>query len=535
MKFRFLYLIYSLIILLMLDSCARRGRPTGGEKDLDAPILISATPDHKSINFNTKKIRINFDEYIKLKDINKQLVISPPMDNQPIITPVGTASKFINIKILDTLKENTTYTFNFGNSVEDNNEGNPLEQFKYVFSTGSYIDSLNVSGTITDAFNKDPDKDVSILLYEVTENYTDSIIYNEQPSYVANSLDSIGFELTNLKSGKYLMVALSDANNNYKFNPRLDKIGFLPNFITLPTDSTYNINLFKEELPFKLARPSEVKKGHIYFGYEGDSKGLNIEPLLKQSDSFKSSVVFETALDSVSYWFTPTKADSIQFKVSHKSFVDTLTVKLRSKEIDPLLVVSNESRGTTLSLRDTFAIATNIPIHQIDKSKIKIMDKDSVNVNFTTSLDASKMKLRFNFEKKYNNRYKFNLLPNAIEDLFGNVNDTLNFNRSTKHPDDYGIINLSLQNVESFPIILELTDEKFNLISRIYATENQIFKFKNLDPKNYLFRVIYDTNKNGKWDTGDFLKRIKPEKMIYRKEPIELRANWELNEDFILN
>ena len=145
MKFRFLHFIYGLIILVMLYSCARRGRPIGGEKDIDAPILISATPDHKSVNFDTKKIRINFNEYIKLEDVNKQLVISPPMENQPIISPVGTASKFINIKILDTLKENTTYTLNFGNSVKDNNEGNVLEQFKYVFSTGNYIDSLNVS------------------------------------------------------------------------------------------------------------------------------------------------------------------------------------------------------------------------------------------------------------------------------------------------------------------------------------------------------------------------------------------------------
>ena len=532
MKNLYTFIISCLVIILLFDSCARRGRPTGGEKDKDAPILISAEPDHKSTNFNTRKIRINFDEYIKLKDINKQLVISPPMENQPIITPVGTASKFIDIKILDTLKENTTYTFNFGNSVEDNNEGNPLEQFKYVFSTGDYIDSLSVSGTIADAFNKNPDSDVSILLYEVTENYTDSIIYNERPSYVANSLDSIGFELTNLKSGKYLMVALNDANNNYKFNPKVDKIGFLPDFITLPTDSTYKITLFKEETPFKLMRPSEVKKGHIYFGYEGNPKGISIEPLLQQSEDYKSNMVFEKELDSVSYWFTPIKADSIQFKVSHKSFIDTVTVKLRSKEIDSLLV-SNETRGV-LNLRDTFTISTNIPIHNIDKSKIKIMDKDSVNVNFTTSLDKSKMKLSLNFDKKYNNRYQFSLLPDAVEDLFGNVNDTLNFNTSTKHPDDYGIINLSLKNVESFPIILELIDEDFKLIESIYATENQIFKFKSLAPKNYNFRVIYDSNKNGKWDAGDFLTRRESEKIIYRIKPIEIRANWDLNEDFIL-
>ena len=135
-------LLLLLFLSLFITNCAKRGRPTGGKKDSIPPLLVSAEPDHKSINFKAKKVRIDFDEYVKLKDINKQLVISPPLKNAPIITPVGTASKFLNIKILDTLRENTTYTFNFGNSIVDNNEENKLEHFKYVVSTGTYIDSL---------------------------------------------------------------------------------------------------------------------------------------------------------------------------------------------------------------------------------------------------------------------------------------------------------------------------------------------------------------------------------------------------------
>lgn len=532
MKIFLKHIIYSVIVILILNSCARRGRPTGGEKDKDAPIMITAEPSHKSTHFKGKKIRINFDEYIKLKDINKELVISPPMENQPIIIPVGTASKFIDIKILDTLKENTTYTFNFGNSVEDNNEGNTLEQFKYVFSTGDYIDSLSVSGKVFDAFNKKPDENISILLYEVTKKFNDSIIYKERPSYVGNTLDSIGFELTNLKEGKYLMIALNDANNNYKFDPKIDKIGFISDYITLPTDSSYNITLFKEELPFKLMRASEIKKGHIYFGYQGNATGIEIEPLNINLKDFKSALVYEKDKDSVSYWFTPIKKDSILFKVSHKSVVDTVTVKLRAKEIDSLLV-SSEIRGV-LNLRDTFSLSTNIPINKIDKSKITLLDKDSTKVNFTTFLDKSKKKLKLNFEKKYNNRYQFSLLPSAIEDLFRNVNDTLNFTVTTKHPDDYGAINITLHDVKKFPIIVELVDADFNLIKKMYSTENKVFKFKNLIPKNYMIRVIYDTNKNGKWDTGNFLKRIKPEKVIYFKKSIEIRALWVKNEDFYL-
>jgi len=530
MQFRYSYLIYSLIILLILESCARRGRPTGGERDKDAPIMITAIPDHETVNFTSQKIRINFDEYIKLKDINKQLVISPPMEYPPIITPVGTASLFINIKILDTLKENTTYTFNFGNSVEDNNEGNPLEQFKYVFSTGNYIDSLTVSGNVSDAFNKDPDDDISLLLYEVTKDYTDSIIYNQRPDYIANALDSVGYEITNLKSGTYLLIALNDFSNNKKFDPKQDKIGFHHSFINLPTDSTYNISLFKEELPYKLMRAAEVKQGHIFFGYEGNPQGMKIEPLDTVSKDFKSTLVFEKDIDSVSYWYTPSKLDSILFKVSTKNKIDTVTVKLRSKEIDSL-VVSSITRNN-LSLRDTFAISTNIPIQKIDKSKISLLDKDSINVNFTTSLDVSKLTLKLNFDKKFDTDYKFRFLPNAIEDLFGNINDTLNFSAKTKHPDDYGNINLTLTNVESFPIIIDLIDDKDEIVEQVYATENQLFRFKHLDPKNYTFRVIFDENKNGKWDSGNFLLRTNPEKIKYYDKVIEIRANWDVNQTF---
>lgn len=278
-------------------------------------------------------------------------------------------------------------------------------------------------------------------------------------------------------------------------------------------------------------RATEVKKGHIYFGYQGNPKGIKIELLSKKPAEFKSKLVFENELDSLSYWFTPQK-DSLQFKVTYNKRVDTVTVKLRAKEIDSLLV-TNEIRGT-LNLLDTFAIATNIPIDKIDKSKIKIIDKDSSDVPFTTFLDKSKKKLKLNFKKKYNNRYQFELLPNAIEDLFGNVNDSLNFNTSTKHPDDYGVINLTVHNVESYPIIVDVLDTDFKLIRSVYATDKNVFKFEFLEPDKYLFRVIYDVNKNKKWDAGNFLKRKKSETIFYSKNPVEIKGNWIEIKDFYL-
>src|SRR5690606_30378112 len=194
-------------------------------------------PKNYGTNFDGREIKLVFDEYVKLKNVNKQLIVSPPLSRAPEISPL-TASKTITIKISDALQPNTTYSFNFGQSIEDNNESNPYPQFKYIFSTGSYIDSLKLGGVIKDAYNKNPDNFVSVMLYEADENFNDSIIYNENPRYITNTLDSLKtFSLENLKAGKYLLVAMKDANSNYKFDPKQDKIAFHKEFVTIPNDT----------------------------------------------------------------------------------------------------------------------------------------------------------------------------------------------------------------------------------------------------------------------------------------------------------
>jgi uncharacterized protein (DUF2141 family) len=529
MIFRFLSILVGVLIFV---GCARRGKPEGGEEDMDPPIFLNAEPSHESIHFKEEKIRLNFNEYVKLKDVNNQLVISPPMKNRPIITPAGSASKTLKIRILDTLQKNTTYTLNFGNSVEDNNEGNAIINYKYVFSTGDYIDSLKIKGSIKDAIRKDTIENFSVLLYKITEAYTDSIIFKEQPTYAGKTIDSVNFEITNLKEGKYLIIALRDFTSNYRYDPRQDKIGFYSEFITLPTEDTYDISLFKEVPAFEATRPSEVKKGRIYFGYEGDPKNMKIDLLSDSIPGFKSAMVYEEGKDSVSYWYTPMERDSLVFKVSQNEYMKEFTVRLRSKELDSLMV-SSEYSGT-LNLKDTFSIVTNIPIDKINRRKITILDKDSLDVSYITSFDQSKMKLKFDFEVQSNQEYKFKFLPEAITDLFGNVNDTLNFNTKTKAPEDYGIISFTVKNIRNFPIIIQLLDNQDAIIESIYSENESYFRFENLETSNYWIRIIFDTNKNKKWDSGNFLNRIQPEKMIYFPEKIEVQSNWISDKTFIL-
>ena len=198
-------------IAFSIIGCAKRGTPDGGPKDEDPPIFIRSQPPNNSSNFDSESIRIYFDEYIKLEKINSQLIVSPPIEKSGYsIFPQSGASKFIDIDLKDSLQKNSTYSFNFGQALVDNNEGNPLPFFKYVLSTGNYIDSLNISGNIRDSYSKDTDEFITAMLYPIDSLYNDSIIYKGKPLYVSNTLDSTNFNFTNLKKGIYKLVAIKD-------------------------------------------------------------------------------------------------------------------------------------------------------------------------------------------------------------------------------------------------------------------------------------------------------------------------------------
>ena len=306
MKHRLLYIPIAILFLLSFVDCAKKGTPSGGKKDSIPPVIVKSVPENFSINFTDSEIRIYFDEYIKLKNLQSNLIISPPLKYPPVITPLST-SKFIKIKISDTLLPNTTYSFNFGQSIVDNNEENAYDYFKYVFSTGTYIDSLKLSGNIADALLAKPESPTTILLYEVNETYKDSMVFSEKPMYITSTRDTTNtFELSNLKEGNYKLVALKEKNNDYTFQPKTDKIGFVEQVITLPTDSTYQLTLFKENPAYSITRPKHVSKNHILFGFEGDIKELSIDLKSEVAAEFESRLFHDLKTDTLHYWFKPT-------------------------------------------------------------------------------------------------------------------------------------------------------------------------------------------------------------------------------------
>ncbi len=536
MKSTFWKFLVVFISILCFSQCAKKGTPTGGPKDTIPPIILKSNPENYNTLFTGDEIRIYFDENIKLKDLQQNLIISPPLKYQPIITPL-TSSKVLKIKILDTLKENTTYAFNFGTSITDNNEGNEFEYFKYVFSTGDYIDSLTVKGTVNDALLPAPDKKTTVMLYEVSETFKDSIIFSEKPTYITTTKEKESdFELTNLKDGTYLLVALQEETSNYTFQPKKDKIAFLENYITVPIDTSYNLTLFKEIPDYTMTRPSHISKNKIDFGFEGIIDSLTISPISNVPEDFTSQIIRDTQKDTLHYWFKPAinveEQDTLRFLASRKGQLDTLVVKMRDLFADSLQIA--KLSANIITPKDSVKIGANTPLLSINPEKFEIMDKDSVTYDASVFLDKVKNEASLVFPKKDDNSYRITVLPEAFQDFFGIANDTLKFAVKTNPLSDYGTLRFSLQNIKEFPILVELVDDKFKVIASEYLEEIKDVYFDYLTPNKYYLRIIYDSNANKQWDTGNYLKKLQPEKIVYYPKEVEVRSNWDVNEVFIL-
>lgn len=521
------------VICIAIASCAKKGRPSGGKKDIEPPVMLNATPKNYSTNFKGQEIKILFNEYITLKDINKQLIISPPLKIKPLISPQSGASKYVKIKIYDTLQPNTTYSFNFGKSIVDNNEGNPYQYFKYVFSTGKTIDSLKFNGSIRDAISKTADSFVSVMLYEADSTYTDSIIYKETPRYITNTLDSsTTFQFENLKAGVYKLIALKEESDNYIFNQKTDKIAFKEDFVTVPDATLHELTLFKEIENYRALRPKHERKNRIKFRYEGQATEAITIKLLSDIQ-VTSMVTKEIDNDTLQYWFKPDlELDSLNFTMQYQQKIDSFTVRIREQvKADSL---SFKSVSGTVTLEENYQISTTIPITKVDPLKIKILDKDSIVVPFKTSIDKLTNIIDFKFDKQEKQRYAITILPEAFTDFFNATNDTLKYNVSTKALSAYGTIKITLNNAPKTPLIVQLVSSKGDVKYEQFGTGITVFDFLNIEPSTYNIRVVFDNNNNKKYDTGNYLNKLQPERIAYHPDALEIRANWDVDEQFTL-
>lgn len=519
---------YLVLLVAILVSCAKRGTITGGDKDTIAPVLESSFPKNLSKNFVAKEIQLNFDEYVKLKDVNKQLIISPPLKNMPEILPYN-PSKKITIRFKDTLQANTTYSLNFGQSILDNNEGNPMAQLKYVFSTGTYIDSLVQKASIRDALELKKDNFVSIMLYEIDETFNDSTIFKKTPRYITNTLDSITIaKLENLKQGTYQMIALKDVNGNNKFDPKIDKIGFIKEPVVVPNSTVYQMSLFKESTPFKAVKVSQAAPQNLYLGYEGNPKGAKIT-VKKGEEIIPHLLTKLPKKDTLQIWFKPIKTDSLKITVSKDKFEKTFPLKIKEQKKDSLKFSTDQS--STLNLRDKFTLNSNVPLTKFDLSKMKLINKDSTDVKFTTEYDEFNQNLKFNFNVEPLEKYSLRVLPGALTDFYERTNDSLKYDFTTNNASDYGNLKVVLENIKRFPLIIQLTDKDGKVLFSEYSEKENTVNFDLIPPNKYTLRVIYDDNKNKEWDPGNYLEKRQAEEVVYFPKELDVRVNWDVEQN----
>ena len=270
-------------------------------------------------------------------------------------------------------------------------------------------------------------------------------------------------------------------------------------------------------------------KENLFLGYEGKASKIKVETLSTVPDNFQAITFPEKEKDTLNLWHTPIKRDSLIFKVSSNGISDTVTIRLRKKEIDSLKVTPTTSG--VLNFKDTLFFATNNPIIKIDTLNIYFVDGDTIKIPYKPFISKKESKIGFLFEKKLETSYKLNLYPGALTDLFKTSNDTLNSLFRTRGMDDYGEISLSIKNPNNTPVIIQLTDINDNTIAQESTSKSNIISFKYLTPKKYKIRIIYDTNTNGKWDTGNYLLKLQPEIVEYFPSVQDIRPNWVLNEE----
>ena len=502
-----------------ISSCASISSPSGGPRDTAVPKLDTSFPANYSINFSSKTIELIFDEYMSLKNPNQQIVVSPPLENALDIVLKG---KRLYITIIDSLKPNTTYTISFGSSLTDFTEGNVNKDFKYIFSTGTFIDSLKLQGHIHNSFSGEVEKELLVNLYELPDSTvdTDSLPFKSIPSYYTYTDDKGNFEMDYLKSGKFMLLAFSDPQADFKLNGGEDKIAFYSEYIsTADSINNYELNSFSPLKPLKFYGARHKEMGKIVFGFSQPVPDVKLKCL----DSINEIGFFPNSTqDSVVYWFDGFR-DSLQFSISGRaSLEDTVTVFLR--EYDPPKISLKVAREN-LRAYDTLKLIGNYPLLNIDSSQFIVFSKDTGSVKFFNRSNPLELQVT-PLSKTLN--YSLYVKKGGIKSIGESENDSTLFKIKTFSGESVGNMDFKVVSDRSYHYILEIFNSQGSVMVKKQFTDSVNVSLKGYLPGKYRAQLIIDDNNDGKWTTGDFFKKRQAEKLLKYREEIEIRANWDL-------
>lgn len=526
----------AIVLAILLFSCARMGTPSGGPRDETPPVLLRAIPDTLQTQVPTaiEQIELNFDEFVVLKDQAKNILISPPLQQNAVFFPTGTASRRVRVIFNEELLPNTTYNIYFGNAIQDNNEGNALRDFSYVFSTGDYIDSLELNGRMSILGERKLEENMLAALYAWDESYSDSIIYMQKPLYVARA-DTLGnFRFRYLREGEYRLIAFNDETPNLSYDPRLEKIAFHPTPVTAGDSQSFDLQLFMPKGAYRLVDAEQKGYGRIDFHFTGKPETLRLIPVEPQISV--DQWVHKAFSDTASLYFNPeqlpegTRQARMRFAVEHGTSSDTIrTVVYNTQENHQLNLVPAKSALTPI---DTLTYNTTYPIRHINPSLVTVME-DTVALDFEMS-QRNSTQISIHFPVRFERNYAIELIPGALEDVFGLSNDTIQTNLTTKRERDYGNLTILLRNHPPHPFWLNLYDQKDLQIRSYYGTNPRV-NYRYLPPGEYYLKLLVDENEDGRHNTGDFMEQLQPEPIYIYPTNLNIRAYWDLEETWFVN
>lgn len=522
--------IVLLFISIVFYACASIQQPQGGPRDTEPPKILKMTPKNLTVNFTAPKIIIEFDEYFKLQSEFKEFSVSPEMTLPPILKAKG---KKLEISIQDTLEKNTTYTLNFGKSVVDVNESNVVKNLTYVFSTGPQLDSLSIKGKVINSITGLPELDAVVFILPLNR---DTIFGKHKPSIFTTTDSSGNYALNNLRKDTYKIYALKEKSGDRIYQQATDEIGFLKDSIVLDKVlDTINLSIFKEDATiFRIVDKRLNTDGSITLSF--NQKLIKPEVVVTDPSAIDATklIKFSKNNDSLRVWLKDLSFDSTKIAIKDNAkLLQTVNFTRGKKETyTRVLSATDNLEGRMLNPNKPLKLTFNFPVESTDIAKITLLEDSVDRKNFTLvkdSADFLSYYLRYPWKQKKTYDIKFD--AGAFTAIFNTKNKEFTKVFELASKDDYGTLIVKIVPPEfKKSYVLDVLNEAKSVVNTLVVTRDTTVKFVNYRAGKYWLRISYDTNKNGKWDTGNVSLGLQPEKIWNEPKELSIRANWERNE-----